>query len=552
MLVFSLFLLSQISLLVSNYWVGIWARAEDQSETLYTSIFVILTVSTILLACGRSILFYFTCLRASSTLHGNALECVLGTHLGFFSANPHGRIMNRFSGDLGNVDELLSTALHEVLDLGFIGLSTCIVVCITVPPAIPGFVLIFVYMIKLRRFVVKSMTELKRLDSTSRSPVFDCFNASSRGLTCIRAFGRQATSQGRMVALLDLNAQAWFWWLITNRFIGFRLDLQSIVIMAFATFGGAALRAYISPELLALAVVNTISLSGMFQFMVRQSALVESFMTSFERLLSYSNLQGEPDSGTLAPPTGFPHKGAISVSRLRMRYREDLPEVLKGVDFACSAGVKVGICGRTGSGKSSIFMSLARLTDNTDGVITIDDTDVAHLPLESLRRCIAWVPQEPSFFSGDVRLNLDADGVHSDEDLWDALRKVEMIDALGSQGLDCKVADGGSNFSIGERQLLSLARAMVQKRKILCMDEAFANVDFDTDSKVQAAIRAVAEGTGATVIVVAHRMQTLADSNHLVVMEGGTVIEQGSPQELLARNGAYATMVNHAKLDESA
>jgi len=434
--------------------------------------------------------------------------------------------------------------------LGTIGFGAVVIVCISVPPIVPCFLFIFWYMIRLRRFVIKSMTELKRLDSMSRSPVFDCFYATLKGVTAIRAFGRQDATQKRMVSLLQKNAEAWFWWLITNRFIGMRLDMLSALIVGIATFGGAVLRDYVGPNLIGFAVVNTISLSGLFQYMVRQSAMVESFMTSFERLLSYTVLPGEADLGTAPVSPGYPSTGTINVSSLRMRYREDLPEVLKGVDFSCPGGVKVGICGRTGSGKSSIFMALARLTDNTGGTITIDDMDIAQLPLQVLRRCIAWVPREPNFFSGSLRLNLDPCRTYGDDAIRSALQSVQMSETIGAEGLETMIAEGGSNFSIGERQLLSLARALLQQRKILCMDEAFANVDFATDAKVQAAIQAVVKITGATVLVVAHRMQTLADSEHLIVMDDGVVAEHGAPHHLLKQGGAYAAMVSHAQLKD--
>lgn len=272
-------------------------------------------------------------------------------------------------------------------------------------------------------------------------------------------------------------------------------------------------------------------------------------MTSFERLYAYDQLPGEPDTAVpskeLRPD--FPEAGAVAVSGLRMRYRPDLPEVLKGVDFECPGGVKVGICGRTGSGKSSIFMALARLTDVTEGSITIDGVNTADLPLSALRRCISWVPQEPSFFSGSLRLNLDPFRKYSDDQLWEALRSVYMDDALGPPGLSLAIADQGSNFSVGERQLLSLARALLQRRRILCMDEAFANVDFATDSKVQAAVRAMTEDTKATVLVIAHRMQTLADSDCIILMDEGKVAEYGPPQALLDKGGAYAALIEQAQ-----
>merc|ERR1712137_206080 len=313
--------------------------------------------------------------------------------------------------------------------------------------------------------------------------------------------------------------------------------------MGIATFGGAILRDFTSPEFIATAIVNTISLSGLFQYMVRQSALVESYMTSFERLLTYSQLSHEANAGALEPGSDFPRKGAIKVSGLKMRYREDLVEVLKGMDFECVGGVKVGICGRTGSGKSSLLMALARFTDNTEGTITIDGIDISQLPLHTLRGCIAWVPQEPNFWSGTLRFNLDPVGTYTDNAIWTSLRTVEMADVVGAEGLDMVLADNGSNFSIGERQLFSLARALLQRRKIIFMDEAFANVDFATDKKVQAAIHAICESMQATVLVVAHRMSTLSDSDCLIVMSDGVVAESGSPKELSDAGGLYAEML---------
>jgi ATP-binding cassette subfamily C (CFTR/MRP) protein 4 len=544
-----LFILSQGALLTSNYWLGLWAEAKDQTQAHYAAIFSAITGATVLLAVARSILFYFATLRASSSLHNVALRHVLGTRLGFFSANPHGRVLNRFSGDIGNVDELLSQALHEVFDLGCVGVGALTLICISVPPAIPFLFAMLWYMLHLRRFVVKSMTELKRLDSVSRSPVFDCYAATMRGLVCLRAFRREEAAQERMLDLLDANAKAWFWWLITNRFLGFRLDMQAVLVMAFAAVGGAAIRDFVGPEFIGLAIVHAISLSGLFQFMVRQSALAESYMTSFQRLQTYAALPNEPDDGSHKPTTPFPTKGTIVVSGLCMRYRDDLPLVLKGVDFACPGGIKVGICGRTGSGKSSIFMAMARLAEITAGHITVDGVDVASMPLRTLRMCIAWVPQEPSFFTGTLRSNLDPFQQHGDGEVWEALRAVEMADALGCEGLQLQMAEQGSNFSAGERQLLSLSRSLLQRRRVLCMDEAFANVDFATDAKVQRAIRVATHGLGVTVLVIAHRLQTLADAGYVVVMNAGTVEEHGPPAELLQENGAYAEMVRQSGLD---
>mmetsp|Transcript_51772 Transcript_51772/g.117800 ORF Transcript_51772/g.117800 Transcript_51772/m.117800 type:complete len:1239 (+) Transcript_51772:38-3754(+) len=546
MVVLLLFLGSYGVSVTAQQWVGVWATAENQSEARYVIVFSVLTAVTMLMASVRSMAFYASSLRASSQIHAGALSSVLGAKLGFFSANPAGRILNRFSGDLSNVDEQLSQSMHEVLDLSCIALGGAVLVCAAVPPVIPGFLAIFWYMIRLRRFCVKSITELKRLDNLSKSPVFDTFASTLRGLECIRAFGRQEAAQLAMVSKLDANARAWFWWLIPNRFIGFRLDMQCVVIMVFAAFGGTLVRDLVAPELIGLAILQTILLSGLFQYMVRMSAMVESFMTSFERLLAYNTLEAEPTGGATQPPKGFPSAGAIAFRGVQMRYREDLPVILKGVTFSCPGGVKVGICGRTGSGKSSLFMALAHLAE-VEGTMEIDGIGTTNIPLAAARRCISWVPQEPSFFTGSLRFNLDPFGDYSDEAIRGALGAVKMGQLV--EALDMDVSEGGGNFSAGERQLLSLSRALLQRRKVLCMDEAFANVDFETDAKVQAAITTVMTEVGATVWVIAHRMKTLADSDYILVMNEGVVGEFGKPDELLSSGGLYSSMVKQARLD---
>jgi len=561
LLVFGLFFLSTAALLTSNYWLALWAQAEENGDSddaeQHSIVFAGLTGATVIFACLRSVLFYFATLRASSSLHSNALNSTLHTPLAFFTSNPLGRILNRFSGDLSNVDEQLAESMHEVADLGFTALGALVVVCIAVPPVVPVFLLMLWYMVWLRRFVVKSMTELRRWDTVTRSPVLDRFTAL-KGLTCIRAFKREGEMQNVVMDLLEKNAKSWYWWLITNRFMGFRLDCQCVLIVAMAAYGSIALREHMPIELAALSLANAIGLAGVFQFMVRQSALVESFMASFERLEAYASLPAEPDNGKELPPDGYPRYGAVEMEGVRMRYRDDLPEVLKGVTFTVQGGSKAGLIGRTGSGKSSLFIALSRLAEVTEGKVSIDGVDVTTMPLSTLRRCIAWVPQEPSFFSGSLRMNLDPLSEFSDEMIEEVVKLVKMDAAVhASGGLNGVVAERGSNFSVGERQLLSLARALLQKRRVLCMDEAFANVDLDTDHKVQEAVREATGSVQATVLVIAHRLQSLTDSDCMVVMDNGVVAEYGPPQELLHRSqeqtpakavegATYAALLGHA------
>lgn len=472
-----------------------------------------------------------------------ALLSLLRTHLGFFTAQPHGRIMNRFSNDMGNVDELLSFALHECIDNLLSSVGTVVAVCFSVPPVIPVFLVLFYYMIRLRQFVTRSIIALKRLESVSKSPILDAVTASIRGVVCIRAFGREAVQQQKIVDTLDVQNRNWYAWWMANRFMGFRLDMVCVCILACSSIGGTLCRDFVAPELIGLTIVYSINMAGLFQYMVRNSVLVESFMTSFERLHHYEALPREADEGQHEPSGEFPREARIDVQDVHMRYRSDLPLVLKGLTFSLAGGSKVGVCGRTGSGKSSLFMALARLAEVTSGTLRIDGLDAASLSLSRLRRCISWVPQEPSFFTGSLRFNLDPHRTYADDTLWKTLKSVQMDEQMGDEGLELQISDGGSRFSCGERQLLSLARALLQHRRILCMDEAFANVDFETDNRVQAAVREMTSQVAATVLVIAHRMQTLADSDYVLVMEGGTIAEHGPPQQLLESGGTYSSMV---------
>lgn len=298
------------------------------------------------------------------------------------------------------------------------------------------------------------------------------------------------------------------------------------------------------------------SLSGLFQFMVRQSALVETFLTSVERLLFYGkNIDVEEDApvaserdhgtkdggGQEGGVNSWPQGGSIAVADLSVRYRSDLPEVIHRLSFTVPAGSKVGIVGRTGSGKSSLIQALFRLNEVTSGTIMIDGIDTSTLALRSLRSRLSFIPQEPVLFTGTLRYNLDPFHRCADADLWAALEGVGMRSAV--DGLDMRVTENGQNISTGQRQLVSLARAMLLGNKVVVMDEATANVDYATDDQVQRTMRDAHVFREATILIIAHRIKTIADADYVAVLDGGSVVEFGPPQQLIAAGGTFAGMV---------
>ena len=346
---------------------------------------------------------------------------------------------------------------------------------------------------------------------------------------------------------------AWYAWLLVNRWIGVRLDLLSFVVVFCAASLVVGLRDHIDTGLAALALVYCINLSGMFQYMVRQTAQVETMMTSVERILHYTRVPSEHLSAAppIEPPQNWPAAGAISIDALQVRYREDLPLVLKGVTINIPGGSSIGVVGRTGSGKSTMAASLFRLNQVVAGSVLVDGVDLSTVELHTVRRRMAFIPQQPALFAGTLRFNLDPFKQYEESQIWAALDCVQLkafVEA-SSEKLELKVAESGANLSVGQRQLISMARSMLSRSKVVVMDECTANVDLATDKLVQDAIFQGESFAGSTVIVIAHRIETIINCDQVLVLDQGHVLECDAPSVLLRnKDGAFAQMVAKANI----
>jgi ATP-binding cassette subfamily C (CFTR/MRP) protein 4 len=270
---------------------------------------------------------------------------------------------------------------------------------------------------------------------------------------------------------------------------------------------------------------------------------LETQMTSVERVNDYTELTPETQSGQGTPPKSWPTNGKIYFNKISMKYTQNGPFVLYNVSFKIQAGEKIGIVGRTGAGKTSIVSALFRLYD-FDGSITIDEVDSKSISPNDLRSKIAIIPQQPVLFFGTLRKNLDLFDEFDDSQLWSALEDVKLKDMLSDlpSGLDTMILEGGENFSLGQKQLLCLVRAMLRNVKIVVMDEATANVDLSTDALIQATIRR--KFRQCTVITIAHRLDTVMDSDKILVLESGRVVEFDAPEVLLQNvNGFFYNYV---------
>lgn len=547
----------QAAYLYSDYWLAMWASKDPvtQHEARWVWGYAIMACSVLLVSIVRAQVFFRSSLRASTAIHNGAVERLLHAPLSFFHTNPTGRVLNRFSKDQGALDEQLPQVAFDSLQALMMVLGAFVLLIIVVPFILPLFVPLGFAFFWVQRRYLKTSRELKRFEAVTRSPLYAAFSAALKGLPTIRAFRAAARFRAEFLDLLSRNGAWWFSWLTSARWIGFRLDLLVAVLLTAAPLLMMAVHSRLSPRLVGLALTQSLYLAGMLQWMVRQTAEVENNMTSAERLLAYSDLDQEPPTvakGGAAPPAGWPSQGALRYEQVTAVYRDGLPPVLRDISFDLEGGVSCGVVGRTGSGKSSLMLTLFRLIPVTSGTISIDGIDTSTVGLDALRHQVAIIPQDPVLFSGTLRSNLDPWSRFDDARLWDALDAAQLkaaVSALG--GLDARMAECGDNLSAGQRQLLCLARALLQNAAILALDEATANVDRGTDALIQEAVRKACAGGGGgrsrTLVVIAHRIDTILDCDQLLVLSKGELVEKGPPGDLVKSGGSFASMVKAAK-----
>ncbi|XP_066976379.1 ATP-binding cassette sub-family C member 4-like isoform X2 [Macrobrachium rosenbergii] len=578
-ILFTLNVTTQVLFSGTDYWLSYWANGEqkrgqlvingNETELHYsgndsafsyedapipkgyldtmTNVYVYtgMIAGLFFLSLGRTILFFVMCMTASRTLHNRMFKSVIRVPIKFFDTHPVGQILNRFAKDIGQIDDFLPGTMWDFVEilLNFLGIIVVIAsinIWVIVPTVVLGIIFVF-----LRRFYLCTARDVKRLEGITRSPVFSHLSASLQGLTTIRAFEAQQIFNDDFDKHQDLHSSAWFLFLCTTRWFGICLDWISCIYIAIVTFSFMGTKDTLGGDI-GLAISSAMMLSGMFQWGVRQSAEVENQMTSVERVLEYSKLEPEAPLETdesKKPRDTWPENGKIVFDDVSLQYMEDNPPVLKNLNFCIKGKEKIGIVGRTGAGKSSMITSLFRLTEPS-GIIFIDDVNVQELGLHDVRGNISIIPQDPTLFSGTMRRNLDPFDQFCDEKLWKSLEEVQLKDAVSDLhgGLEANMSEGGMNLSVGQRQLVCLARAILRHNKILVLDEATANVDPRTDALIQQTIRTKFED--CTVLTIAHRLHTIMDSDRVMVLEAGRIEEFDEPHILL-KNGTsrFSTLV---------
>lgn len=537
---------------------------------------------------GRVYFAFSGGLRVSHNMFRDLLMKVMRAEVRFFDSTPIGRIMNRFSKDIEGIDQDLPPSAELFIICSIACIFTVGVITFITPAFLIFGVLMSWIMVQVGIAYLSISRELKRFESVTRSPINQHFTETLVGVTTLRAYGDERRFMVENMAKIDANNRPFFYVWVNNRWMSFRSQLVGSMLVVFSS----ALAVYYARSIdaglagISLSIAATFSSNALW--LLRCYADVEINLNSVERVQEYIDgvtVEPAPSIPENDPSESWPDKGEINVEGLALRYAPHLPQVIKGISFHVNAGEKVGVVGRTGAGKSTIITSFFRFIEPDSGAIKIDGVDIGKLGLERLRRGLTIIPQEPTLFTGSLRTNLDMFNEYSDIAIYESLKRVGLLSneefislkikieagqslhesASNSEDenvnkfldLESEVAEGGSNLSQGERQLVCLARSLLKHPKILMLDEATASIDYETDAKIQTTIRE--EFSESTILTIAHRLKTIIDYDKILVLDQGVAKEYDHPYKLITDKstefysmcmdtGEFAELVKIAKV----
>ncbi|QIX00048.1 hypothetical protein AMS68_005565 [Peltaster fructicola] len=552
-LVIGLLIIAQGANIVTSLWLSWWTSNKfGYTTNQYIGVYAGLGVIQAMLMFAFSVALTVYGTKASKVMLHRAITRVLRAPMSFFDTTPLGRITNRFGKDVDTMDNVLTDSMRMFLLTMAMILSVFILIIAYYYYFAIALVPLAIAFVFSANYYRASARELKRHESVLRSDVYSRFSEAVSGTATIRAYGLQKQFSTSVNNAVDSMDGAYFLTYANQRWLSTRLDVIGNLLVFTVGILVVTAEFNINPSTSGLVLSYILTIVQMIQFTVRQLAEVENNMNSTERIHYYgTQLEEEAPLKLGNVRSTWPEKGEIAFDNVQMRYRAGLPLVLKGLTMHVGAGERIGVVGRTGAGKSTIMSTLFRLVELSGGSISIDGINIATIGLHELRSRLAIIPQDPTLFRGTIRSNLDPFNEHTDLDLWNALRQADLVgveqkmeDATARIQLDTQVDDEGLNFSLGQRQLLALARALVRGSQIIVCDEATSSVDFETDQKIQKTI--VRGFQGKTLLCIAHRLKTIIGYDRILVMDAGNVAELDSPINLYDKGGIFRGMCDRS------
>ncbi|XP_054832209.1 ATP-binding cassette sub-family C member 3 [Eublepharis macularius] len=539
----------------SNIWLSIWTNEPVENGTqhnvhMYVGVYAALGLLQGLFVLISSFTLAMGGIKAARLLHAGLLENKLHTPQSFYDTTPIGRIINRFSKDIYVIDEVIPPTILMFFGTFFNSLSTMIVIIASTPLFAAVIIPLAILYYFAQRFYVATSRQLKRLESVSRSPIYSHFSETVTGASVIRAYRREKSFVHISDMKVNDNQKSYYPGIVSNRWLGIRVEFVGNCVVFFAALFAVLSKSTLTAGLVGLSVSYALQVTMALNWMVRMTSDLETNIVAVERVKEYSETETEAPwiIEDKRPSEDWPTQGQVQFANYSVRYRKGLDLVLKDLSLDVKGGEKVGIVGRTGAGKSSMTLCLFRILEAAKGEIQIDGLRISEIGLHDLRSKLTIIPQDPVLFSGTLRMNLDPFNKYSEEELWRALELSHLKRFVRSQPamLDFECAEGGENLSVGQRQLVCLARALLRKTRILILDEATAAIDLETDDLIQMTIRTQFED--CTVLTIAHRLNTIMDYTRVLVLDKGKIAEFDTPSRLIASRGIFYGMAKDAGL----
>ncbi|KAB8081366.1 hypothetical protein EE612_002522 [Oryza sativa] len=546
MLVLAVSVAWQGSTMAADYWLAYQTSGDAFRPALFIKVYAIIAAVSVVIVTVRSLLVATIGLDTANIFFRQVLSTILHAPMSFFDTTPSGRILTRASSDQTNVDLLLPFFVWMSVSMYITVIGVVIMTCQVAWPSVVLVVPLLMLNLWFRKYYISTSRELTRLESITKAPVIHHFSETVQGVMVIRCFQKQDNFFHENLSRLNASLKMDFHNNAANEWLGLRLELiGSLVLCVTALLMVTLPSNIVLPEYVGLSLSYGLSLNSVMFWAIWLSCNIENKMVSVERIKQFTNIPSEAEwrIKETAPSANWPHKGDIDIIDLKFRYRHNTPLVLKGITLSIPGGEKIGVVGRTGSGKSTLIQALFRIVEPSEGKIIIDGIDICTLGLHDLRSRFGIIPQEPVLFEGTIRSNIDPLQLYSDDEIWQALERCQLKDAVTSkpEKLDASVVDNGENWSVGQRQLLCLGRVMLKHSRILFMDEATASVDSRTDAVIQKIIRE--EFSACTIISIAHRIPTVMDCDRVLVIDAGLAKEFDSPANLIERPSLFGALV---------